>query len=618
MATDLGRAGSSRAVGALAVMSVLFLAATALYVARVIFIPLAMAVFFTFVLTPLVVFLQRRGLGRVPSVIVVMGVALLVVAAVGTVVGRQMVGLTRSLGEPAYAENIKKKVASLKQAVSADEGSRLGELWNYVSETFSEAPRTEALPGEADKPDRVVVQAGPSWYSRAQDLLSPAAEALAQAALTFILVVFMLLKREDLRNRVIRLLGQGQITTTTKAVDETSQRISRYLLAQIVLNAAFGLVITGALLLMRVPYAPLWGFVAFLMRYVPYIGTWIGVIPPALFTFAVTDGWGQTIGVLALFLGLEALCNNIFEPLLYGSRLGLSEVAQLVATAFWAFLWGPVGMILAWPLTTCLLMIGKYVPRLRFLNILLGDEPVLTPRVALYQRLTARDQDEAAQILEKELGTRPADAVFDDLLVPALAAARRDAAAGRLTEDDMRFVATAVRQVAEEVVEVTAAELPAGERPVRVVIVPAKDAADHAAAELFSHLLDAKLWEVEVAPANALASELLELVDKSAPSVVVIAALPPGGRTHTRYLCKRLRQKVAGMKVVVGRWTAPEDDVAGWDQLKEAGADEVTTTLVATKAYLIGWRAVIVAGNTPAKPELERRVASALVGTVSA
>ena len=615
MPSEANRPGSSTALNALAVLAILFLVATALYVARAIFIPLAMAVFCAFVLTPLVGFLERRRLGRVPSVIIVMAVALLVVGATGTVVVRQMVGLTRSLGEPAYAQNIMKKVDSLKRAVSADEGSRLGELWDYVAETFSAAPKGEDIPGE---PERVVVQTGPSWVTRVQGLLSPAAEALGQAALTFILVVFMLLKREDLRNRVIRLLGSGQITTTTKAVDETSQRLSRYLLAQFLLNAAFGLVIMGGLLVMRVPYAPLWGFVAFLMRYVPYIGTWIGVIPPALFTFAVSEGWGKPIGVVVLFLGLEALCNNIFEPLLYGSRLGLSEVAQLVATAFWAFLWGPVGMILAWPLTTCLLMIGKYVPRLRFLNILLGDEPVLSPRVAVYQRLMARDQDEAAQIVEKELGTRPVEQVFDDLLIPVLAAARRDTAAGRLTQDDLRFITAAIHDVAEEVVEVHPPDSPPVSAPVRVVLLPAKDEADRAAADLFARLLEPSVWEVEVAPANALTSEALELVEKLSPALVVIAALPPGGLTHTRYLCKRLRQRGAEVKIIVGRWASSEDDAAGWDQLRTAGADEVTASVEATRTYVLSWRAVLAGDPGAAPPEPERKGPRNLVGTVSA
>ena len=246
---------------------------------------------------------------------------------------------------------------------------------------------------------------------------------------------------------------------------------------------------------------PAWGFIAFMMRYVPYIGTWIGVIPPALFTFAVSDGWGLTIGVFVLFLGLETLCNNVFEPTLYGPRLGLSEVALLVATAFWFFLWGPVGMVLAWPLTTCVLMLGKYVPQLRFLNVLLGDEPVLVPRLAFYQRLAAHDQDEAAGIVEKELASGSAEQVVNELLIPALSQARQDVTSDLLSEEDLRFITHAIEEIAEEVAvngQAASNSVPA-EHAVRLLLIPAKDVVDHAASSLFAKLLEPTGWEVTIA-----------------------------------------------------------------------------------------------------------------------
>jgi len=605
----VARPASSKAMNVLAGVAVVFFIATALYWARVIFIPVALAIYFAFILTPPVLYLQRRGLPRVIAVMLVLATALVAFATTGLVVGRQVANLTRTL--PTHRDKIKAKVDTVKEWMNANEGSPFAVLVREVSDTFTEEPKPSG-------PPTVYVESQPTWLSRVQVLLSPAAEVIGQAAFTFILLVFMLNRREDMRNRLIRLLGQGRLTTTTKAVDETSRRVSRFLLVQFLLNATFGAVITVGLLLLGVPYAPLWGFVGFLMRYVPYVGSWIAVIPPVLFTFAVSETWVPPILVFVLFIGLELIAGNVAEPLLFGHSLGLSEVAQLVAAAFWAFLWGPVGLILSGPLTVCLLVLGKYVPQWRFLSVLLGDEPVLSPRVAFYQRLAARDQDEAAEIVEKELATRPPEQVFDDVLVPVLAAARRDAAGGRLSGDDLHFVTTAVHEVAEEVAEFKPGEVPTGEAPVRVTVVPAKDAVDHAAAVLFGRLLDPVLWEVEVAPANVLTSELLDLVEKRAPAIVVIAALPPGGLTHTRYLCKRLRQRSADMKVVVGRWAAPEDDAPGWAQLKGAGADEVTASLEATKTFLLGWRTVLAAGPTPAKAEAERRAPKGLVGTVSA
>jgi len=332
MARTAVRLESQRALSILAAVALVFFVAFSLYWAQAILVPLALAVFFSFILTPLVIWLQRRGVGRVPSVLIVVFTTLLVCAAVGVLVGRQMLQLTNTL--PNHEVRIKEKLTAVKEWVSPDEGSRLTEFFKAVSDIFSPpAPAT----GTPDQPQTVVV-ASPSWATRAQQFLSPAAEAVGQAAFTFVLLLFMLLKREDLRNRVIRLIGQGRVTTTTKAVDETSQRISRYLFVQFLLNASFGVVVTLGLLVLGVQYALLWGFIGFVMRYVPYIGTWIGVIPPALFAFAVSDGWAKPVLVLVLFLGLEALCNNFFEPMLYGKSLGLSEVAQLVAAAFWAFL----------------------------------------------------------------------------------------------------------------------------------------------------------------------------------------------------------------------------------------------------------------------------------------
>jgi len=606
------RPDSDRALAVLTATVVVSVIVAALYWARVVLIPVALAVFFTFVLSPVVLFLQRRGLGRILSVVVVMTATVLAVGAVALVVGRQIAQLTQTL--PDNEVKIKQKVATLKDWVSANQGSRFADLMSDVYDLIAGTPKAEPLPGDPGTPPAVVVESSPSWVVRAQGFLSPAAEALGQAAFAFVLLLFMLLKREDMRNRMIRLLGHGRVTTTTKAVDETSRRISRYLLVQFILNASFGLVITLGLLVMGIGYAPLWGFIAFLMRYVPYVGTWIGVIPAALFTFAVTDGWGMTIAVLILFLGLEVICNNVLEPLLYGSSLGLSEVAQLVAAAFWAFLWGPVGLILSGPLTTCVLVLGKYVPQWRFLNVLLGDEPVLSPRVAFYQRLAARDQDEAADIVDKELETRPLEQVFDDILLPAVALAKRDVGEMRLSNDDLAFVTTSVHELVDETAEIAPAEAPAGSPGPRArALLVAKDAADHAGVELLARLLDANLWEVEVAPANTLPSDMLEQVEKFRPAVVVIGSFPPGGLTHTRYLYKRLRQKFPDLKVVIGRWTGSEESIA-WQRFRDAGADAVVSTLAEARTFLDGWRAVFAEASPP---KAEGRKAKA-IGTVRA
>ncbi len=620
MARDSSQSDVRRALVTLSATVLIAFILFAMYWAREVFFPLALAVFITFILAPFVTLLQRRGLGRLPAVIVVVGAAVVVTGGVTTVVGSQLVRLTQSL--PDYEENIKKKVASLKGMLPGDGESRLGRLVTEVTEAFADTPRRRAESANPDDPPPVFVRPEPSFASRVTGYLSPAAEAVGQAAFTFILVVFMLLRREDLRNRMIRLVGHGRLTPTTKAVDETSQRVSRYLLVQFLLNAAFGLVVTAGLFLIglryEMKYAVLWGFVAFLMRYVPYIGTWIGLIPPALFALAANAGWTPLFLVSALYLGLELFCNNVMEPRLYGKSLGLSEVAQLVATAFWALLWGPIGMILAWPLTTCLLVLGKYVPRWRFLNVLLGDEPVLEPRVAFYQRLAARDPDEAAEIVLKELETNPPERVYDDVVLPALATARRDIRTDALGDDDLKGITAAVREVVEETGEDRPAPpLGAAEDRVRALLVPALDDLDRAGLEIFARLFDPAQWEMEILPPNTLASELLQRIEDQRPVAVVIGSLPPGGRTHTRYLCKRIRARFPELKLVVGRWTDEEDKEAA-EQFKAAGADEVTASTASARDFLAGWQAVFESEPPVVREERARPVDERVSGTVPA
>lgn len=452
----------------------------------------------------------------------------------------------------------------------------------------------------------MVESASPSWMAQAETYATPALEVVGQTAFAFLLTVFMLLKREDLRNRMIRLTGSGKVTTTTKAVDDASRRVSRFLLTQLMLNTGFGVVILVGLLAQGVEYAFLWAVIAFFMRYVPYIGTWIGVIPPVLYALAMSEGprwWWEPVGVVVLFIGLELVCNNVFEPLLYGPSMGLSEVAQLVAAGFWAFLWGPIGLVLSGPLTTCLLVLGKYVSRFEYLDVLLGDEPVLEPKVAFYQRLAARDPDEAADIALKQAREADPVTVFDRVVVPALCLAKRDEADGDLSAEDLKFAVRAAREVAELVLA-EAPKPPAEAAPdarVPVLLVPARDEVDHAGVDLLAHLLDPARWQVEVAPDEMLASELLARIEATRPAAVVIGSLPPGGMAHTRYLAARVRARFPETKIVVGRWGrdaefADDGEKAG----APGGADAVEPTLAETVRRLGGWYAQFSAG--PAEP----------------
>jgi predicted PurR-regulated permease PerM len=580
-----------RALVTLAATVVTMTVVAVLFWARAIFIPVALAVFLAFVLAGPVARVQRWGLGRTPAVVAVVGVVLLVTLGVGAMIVHEVVALADTL--PDRTEAIKAKVQAARDWVVGDGNSRFGQFIDEMSGVI--------LPRRPTQATVVVEPAGSSFTSQLESYVSPAAEFLGQAAFTFILTVYMLIRREDLRNRMIRLLGGGRVTTTTKAVDEASQRISRYLLMQLMINTSFGVVITLGLVVLGVKYALLWGFVATVMRYVPYVGTWIGLIPPVLFSFATAPewggGWGQPIAVMALFLGLEALCNNVFEPWLYGQSMGLSEVAQLVAAAFWAFLWGPIGLILSGPLTACLLVLGKYVRRFDFLEVLLGDEPALEPRVAFYQRLAARDQDEAAEVALAVARESGPEAALETVVVPALGLARRDRDGGELDPADFRFAIHAAREVATEVTDLRGpTETRPDEERVRVLVCPARDEAENVAAEILAGMLDPAKWEVRVAGDEMLASELVATVGEFRPAAVVIVALPPGGLAHCRYVVGRLRARCPGVRILIGRWGCGEGEAAE-PAGGVKGADATDRSLGETTKRLAELHAVLAAGE---------------------
>jgi predicted PurR-regulated permease PerM/methanogenic corrinoid protein MtbC1 len=520
-----------------------------MYWARSILIPITLAVFLAFILGPMVAWLQHRGFGRIVSVMLVVVLVLVGSIGVGGAVAHQVVLIADTL--PDREEAIKEKVAAARAWLVGQGNSRFGQFIDDVAEVL--------VPKNPAHQTVFVEPASPPLAAQLQPFLSPSAEILGQAALTCVLTIYMLIRREDLRNRMIRLLGDGRVTTTTKAVDEASQRISRYLLMQLTINTVFGLTISLGLLLLGVKYVLLWGFIAAIMRYVPYIGTWIGLIPPVLFSFATAPawagGWGQPLAVFFLYFGLELICANVVEPWLYGSSMGLSEVAQLVAAAFWAFLWGPIGLILSGPLTACLLVMGKYVRGAEFLAVILGDQPALAPKIAFYQRLAARDQDEASEVAMTVAKASSPETALETVVIPALCLVRRDHEEGELDQAAFRYAIHAAREIAAEIGELLEPQTDEKSKErVRVLICPARDHAENVAAEILGSILEPKKWEVRVAGDEMLASELVATVEEFKPAIVILIALPPGGMSHCRYMVSRVRAKFAEVRIIVGRW----------------------------------------------------------------
>jgi predicted PurR-regulated permease PerM len=558
-----------------------------LYWAQSIFIPVAMAVFLTFLLSPLVSFLQRKGVGRVPAVIGVMLLTVVLLGGLVYLISMQLGALVSRL--PQYSDKVQAKVQPITARVERLNRS-FGQLFAPQRDGIDEEPADVN-----DKPPAVVVKpAGPPWASRLPEMLAPAAHGLGGAALAVVLTGFMLLKREDLRNRLIRLAGRANVTVATRALDETGARVSRFLVMQAIICAATGATIGLGLLVLGVPYALLWGFLVFLLRYVPYVGIWFAALPPILLSLATSDGWAQPLAVVGLIFVVEMIAGNVAEPWLYGRSMGVSEVALLVAAAFWAFLWGPIGMVLSSPMTVCLAVLGKYYPRLKFLDVLLGDEPALDPDVSFYQRLLARDQDEATQIVSARLeqGVSREEAT-DELLVRTLCYLKHDRDRDEISDDDELAMLEAIREIGEDMAGKLGASccVPAesfakegAESTARASLVgyAADSAEDETALHLLAGLVGPNAWETEVCSSDVPGSELLAKVSHKHPDLICVAALQPTGLAHVRRLCKRLRAHFPAAKILVARWGPGALSDQQVDQLKQSGADVVTGKLTET------------------------------------
>lgn len=570
-----------------------------LYWAQAVFIPFSIAIFLAFLLSPIVKKLQGWGLGRVPAVTIVLLCATFLVGALVGSVAREMT--TVIAGLPDYTSNIRKKVRALRE-LSERPAKRFEEFIDAISAELQlpgadRQPTTDEASGSTrPRTDGLDYR---SWLPKVS-YLSSAAEAITSIVIILVLVLFMLLNREDLRDRFIWFMGHGRLSFTTKIVDEATQRISRYLIAQAILNTAFAAAVTISLAVMGVQYALLWGILTGLLRYVPYIGVWIGAFFPIALSLAVSEGWWQPLAIFGLYIILEIITANLVEPWLFGQSAGLSKLAVLVAAIFWTFLWGAVGLVLSTPLTVCLVVLGKYSSQFRFFNVLLSDDPGLDPVVTFYQRLLARDQDEAAEIALTHTGSRP-DSVYDELLIPALSNARRDRARDDISADDESFCQQAVREILEDIGESSGVSTPneaeaddasTASQAVYVLAAPARSTSDRLALDMLHQLLDRNRWHMEVANEDTLVAELIARVAQKRPGVIVIGSLPPGGLSHTRYLCKRLRAACPDVRIIVGRWTASTSGESH-DQLKKAGADAVSTSLLATRDQLNVWRPVL-------------------------
>jgi predicted PurR-regulated permease PerM len=561
-----------------------------LYWAHAIFVPFALAILLTFVLAPPVTALER-WVGRVPAVLIVVTLVFTVLGIAGWVVARQVEHLAGDL--PTYRQNIRTKIRDVRGAAS---GGTVEKLQETIEDIKTDLGTTEASRRSAPRPvvvtpDENGTYAGFAW-------LGPVLGPVGTGGLILVTVVFMLLERRDLRDRLIGLFGHGHLAVTTKAFDEAATRVSRQLLMQSLVNLVYGVAAGVGLYLLGVPYPVLWASLGAALRFIPYVGPLLGAGAPIVVSLAALDGWTRPFEVMALFVVLELFTNLVLETMLYAGAAGVSQVALLTSVAFWTWLWGPLGLLMATPLTVCLVVLGKHVPGLEFVGLLMADTPPLAPEHGYYQRLLARDQGEAADLIERHIKTEPPRSVYDVLLLPALNYAERDRLEERLSQEEELIVIEATRELLSDAADSIRRAQPTARadappqleprEPLRVLGYASNGAADELALEMLAHLLDDLPISIEVTHMRLMAAELVSLVLERGVSVVCLADLPPSPASKTRYLVKRLRAAFPELRILVGRWAPPALADDSTQALRDAGANHVASTLAQTREYVGG------------------------------
>lgn len=593
-----------RAVTVVAVVAAL----ATLYFGRGILVPLALALLVSFALEPLVARLERWRIGRAWSVAIVMGALIIVLTCVGWVVITQLKGVVDEL--PRHRAAITSKMEVLSGHLKAvEEASRQLVPTPEATEPPKSAPAGPA-PGTAPELPLYVTPAdpGPTLLRQLPGVLASLLNPIGTAGIVMLFAVFMLLHREDLRNRCIRLISNGDLTVTTQALTESSRRVGRYLAMQATINGTFGLAIAIGLMLIGVPGWALWGFLCALLRFVPYVGIMFAAAMPAAMALAASPGWELFFATIGLFIAVELIVNLALEPRFYGASAGISPFAVLVGAAVWTWLWGPIGLVLAMPLTVVIVVMGKNVPQLGFLHVLLGTDEVLSPSDRYYQRIMANDPVESIRILEELAAERPLAEVYETLLVPALAAAEQDRAAGKLTQDQYASVCDNIRDSLEEMETrhpmepaVEGAGTPAPE----LVCQPVTSGANDVAAAVLCRVMQRSGHPCRTASADLTISEQVDQV--TADETLCLLSLSDPTLRQLRAMCQRVRSRRPEVKTIVMAWGATLDP-----SLWRSRALADCSNAVATNAAELVVATAHVRQQEPARTTAGRRTAEQL------
>jgi predicted PurR-regulated permease PerM len=573
-----------------------------LYFGREIVIPIALAILLSFVLAPLVGLLQRMRIPRGLAVVSVVIIAFALIFAMGSLLATQLTQLAGDL--PRYQSTISEKIQLFRET-TAGRGTleRASGMLKDLSKELDKPKEAASAPGvgaslKAPVPPVPVPvevrQPEPGALESLQSLITPLLHPLATTGIIIIFVIFILLQREDLRNRLIRLAGSHDLQRTTAALDDAASRLSRLFLIQLLLNGSFGVIIGTGLWLIGVPSAILWGILAAVLRFVPYIGAAIAAAFPLALAVAVDPTWSMLLWTLALFVVVEPIVGHVIEPMLYGHSTGLSPVAVVASATFWTGLWGPIGLVLATPLTVCLVVLGRHVDRLEFLDVMFGDRPALSPPEIFYQRMLAGDPTEASEKAEEFLKERSLSSYYDQVALKGLQMAQADAERGALDHERLTKIRDAVSEFANNIsdqddrplqkvssttdIEASSAvatvaedayenlpllskeELPPewqGEHP--VLCVAGRSLIDEAAAIMLGQLSTAHGLSARVEAAEALSTTNIFRLDTTGIAIVCLVYMDASSPAHMRYAVRRLRRKLPKATIILGCWVKDMD-----------------------------------------------------------
>jgi predicted PurR-regulated permease PerM len=593
-----------------------------LYFARELLIPLAFALTLAFLLGPAVERLERIRLPRLPAIALVGAVACVLLCGVGYVVARQLLNVAQTL--PTYRVILQKKVASVHSPTERSIEKAFGsiedigtDLANTASPpppvAWPNAPNQQPQPVRIIDPDRSQIQA---TGQMAVTILRP----VGTIGIVIVFTIYLLLKREELRNRLLLLAGMGHISLMTQALQDAATRISQYLVMQLAVNAAYGLCFGAGLFFIGVPDATLWGVLAALLRVIPYVGTATSLVLPLIVSFAISTTWWPPLLVLGLFLALELSVTNFIEPWLYGSRTGISALALLAMAIFWTLLWGWPGLVLSTPLTVCMVVLGRYVPQMSFLHTLLGTDAELSADAHFYERLLAMDQPEAHAIADRFLEGKPLVELYDSVLIPALSLAEQDRHQGALDDARSNYLFLSIGELVAELTNYrpkdptdpvdyvpndtspthnalpekattpSSGPLNLTRKEFAVVCISASDQADELSALMLAQLMEQADHSTLLLSGDTLSNELLDTLAKEPETVVFISALPPFAFSHARAICQRVRTHLPTNRICIGFWNSPDDPDQTIERFGNGRPTVVLSTLSQALQQVAQWQ----------------------------